>query len=121
MSLNQMRMRWHAGFNQGYNIAGSCMADPSDSRKTVRLQLPFTERSVEWLRTGDAEYPWRTEVDGQEWLIRVNDFPDNVLYSLMVDGAEVKGIDDWPAAWKRPALNGQDEFPDAIPSKAFDN
>ena len=38
-------------------------------------------------------------VGGFQWLIRLNDFPDEPLYSLLVDGAEVIHFDEWPQIW----------------------
>jgi len=58
-------------------------------------------RALSWERTGDAEVPWRVEVDGTAWRIRVNDFPAEALYSLLIDDAEVLDFDDWPDAWAR--------------------
>jgi predicted DNA-binding protein (UPF0251 family) len=34
----------------------------------------------------------------------VNDFPDEQLFTLFVDGQEQESFDDWPAAWSRPTV-----------------
>ncbi len=41
-------------------------------------------------------------VNGEEWLIRMNDFPDEPLYTLVVDGRDVIHFNDWPSEWRRP-------------------
>ena len=61
------------------------------------------ERSVAWRRTASAEQPYEAEVDGQRWTVRVNDFPAEPLYTLLIDGARVEDLDAWPIAWERPA------------------
>jgi hypothetical protein len=39
---------------------------------------------------------------GEQCLIRINDFPDEHLYTLMVNDQEVVHFDDWPLCWTRP-------------------
>ena len=57
---------------------------------------------VSWGPTGRAEFPYETLVDGRHWLVRVNDFPADALYTLIVDGREAGDFDDWPGSWERP-------------------
>ena len=58
--------------------------------------------AVAWRRTGRAEFPYAASVDGRDWLLRVNDFPAEAFYTLLVAGREVGDFDDWPALWRRP-------------------
>jgi hypothetical protein len=58
-------------------------------------------REVTWARTTDAERPWSTVVDGSHWQVQLNDFPDEILYTLIVDGTAVGDFDDWPETWRR--------------------
>ena len=60
------------------------------------------KRPVVWSKTRDAEYPLAAVVNGETWQIRVNDFPEEELYTLLVDGRDVGSFDDWPTAWERP-------------------
>ena len=60
------------------------------------------ELAIEWRHTGDGEFPYRAEVDGHTLVIRVNDFPAEPLYTLLVDDQEAEDLEDWPAAWRRP-------------------
>jgi hypothetical protein len=62
-----------------------------------------SERRIEWRATGDAELPYEADVDGVRWTVRVNDFPAEPLYTLIVGGAEARDINTWPRAWIRPA------------------
>ncbi len=62
-----------------------------------------TARAVTFWRTASAERPYEAEVDGRRWTVRVNDFPAEPLYTLLVDGEPVEDLDGWPPAWRRPA------------------
>jgi len=57
------------------------------------------ERAVGWTRGDDLEMPWGALVDGQTWRVRLNDFPDEPMYALLVDGVPVGDFHDWPEAW----------------------
>jgi uncharacterized protein YjaG (DUF416 family) len=56
---------------------------------------------VSWEDTGDPEYPWAAEVERENWQVRLNDFPDDFMYSLIANGREVGDFHDWPGSWKR--------------------
>jgi uncharacterized protein YjaG (DUF416 family) len=58
-------------------------------------------RALSWKSTGDASYPWAAEVDGNIWRIRINDFPDELMYSLIIDGENAGDFHDWPEIWQR--------------------
>jgi hypothetical protein len=58
--------------------------------------------------------PWRTiepnqhsiiytaVVGNSEWKIRINDFPAEPLYTLIVDCSEIIHFNDWPKEWVKP-------------------
>ncbi len=59
--------------------------------------------SLKWQNTGDAVYPLRTEHESIEYWIRINDFPEEKLYTLMIGKSEeVISFNDWPPLWIRP-------------------
>ena len=58
-------------------------------------------RPSTWTPTGDLDYPWAADVDGQRWQVRLNDFPDDVMYTLIVAQDAVGDLHDWPLAWDR--------------------
>jgi uncharacterized protein YjaG (DUF416 family) len=58
-------------------------------------------RPLSWESTGDPIYPWAVEVDGNSWRIRINDFPDELIYSLMIGGELAGDFHDWPETWQR--------------------
>jgi hypothetical protein len=59
-----------------------------------------------WESTGDGEFPYRAEVKGHTFTIRINDFPAEPLYTLLIDAQEIEYLEDWPSAWVRPGRLG---------------
>jgi hypothetical protein len=51
-------------------------------------------------------------VSGATFMIRINDFPTEPLYTLMIDEQEIEDLEDWPAAWEKPTI------PDALLDRA---
>lgn len=70
------------------------------------LRQPICEKlhamPLVWEHTGDGVVPFRTSVGERTLTVRVNDFPAEPLYTLLVDGDEVEDLDDWPDAWHKP-------------------
>lgn len=71
---------------------------------TVRVQNYLEERVI-WRSSANVEYPYKGELDGEKLVIRVNDFPDENLYTLLVNDVEVANFDDWPKQWTKPTEN----------------
>jgi hypothetical protein len=71
------------------------------------LRLPICETlhamPLVWEHTGDGEVPYRATIGERVLTVRVNDFPAEPLYTLLVDGHEVEHLEDWPEAWQKPA------------------
>jgi hypothetical protein len=63
----------------------------------------YFELPIRWTKTVDAEFPYAAVIDGQQWTIRINDFPEEPLYTLLVGGKEVISFDSWPKTWHREA------------------
>ena len=61
----------------------------------------FSDKKVSWMKTKNTKYPYRAVVDNQEWLLRVNKFPDEPLYTLIVNSNEIIHINDWPIGWTK--------------------
>jgi len=60
---------------------------------TVAMAVPAVWREVE-----DCPGVWAT---GEGWQVRLNEFPDEVAYTLSVRGVAVLEFDDWPERWLR--------------------
>ena len=61
----------------------------------------YLEEEVKWNEGADPNYPYQTKVNGDKLVIRLNDFPDESLYTLIVNEKEVSSFDDWPKQWSR--------------------
>jgi hypothetical protein len=40
-------------------------------------------------------------VEAETWVVRVNDFPEEHLYTLYVNDEELGDFDEWPRQWAR--------------------
>jgi hypothetical protein len=58
-------------------------------------------RALSWRSTDDPIYPWAAEVDGNSWRVRINDFPDECMYSLIIGSETAGDFHDWPETWQR--------------------
>jgi hypothetical protein len=67
---------------------------------TTKVQN-YLEEKVNWKRGVDPNYPYETQINGDKLVIRLNDFPDETLYTLLVNEEEITSFDDWPKQWKR--------------------
>jgi RNA polymerase sigma-70 factor, ECF subfamily len=57
--------------------------------------------SITWEETTNPEYPYSAKIGQDNYVIRLNDFPDESLYTLIVNNEEVEDFDDWPEQWIR--------------------
>lgn len=57
--------------------------------------------SINWLKTTDALFPYQADWDGQKLQLRLNDFPEELMYSLLVNGEVQVSFDEWPSQWIR--------------------
>jgi hypothetical protein len=58
----------------------------------------YVSEAIKWNPSGDAKFPYTTMLDGKTARIRLNDFPADILYTLIVGDAEFD-LDEWPTAW----------------------
>ncbi len=61
----------------------------------------YLEEKLMWREGRDPSYPYEAAFNGEKLLIRLNDFPDEQLYTLLVNNEEFISFDDWPDQWKR--------------------
>jgi hypothetical protein len=40
-------------------------------------------------------------VQGARWKLKMNDFPDEPLWSLFIDGRRMADFSDWPPEWTK--------------------
>ncbi|MCG3161712.1 MAG: hypothetical protein JMDDDDMK_02921 [Acidobacteria bacterium] len=72
------------------------------NRGLIVTNVENLDVSVIWESNSDPENPYRAEIEDEQRLLRLNDFPDEHLYTLLVNGAAVADFDDWPVNWVRP-------------------
>jgi hypothetical protein len=59
------------------------------------------EQDIRWRNDGDPDHPWTASVDGGSLRVRLNDFPDEPMYGLMVGDRHLGDFHDWPRLWHR--------------------
>jgi hypothetical protein len=62
----------------------------------------YLAEKISWRKTVDPLYPYVAEFDGEKCVIRLNDFPAEHLYTLIIHDVEVTDFSDWPEQWRRP-------------------
>jgi len=67
---------------------------------SVKVQ-DYLEQRIMWQPSEDPEYPYVADLEGERCLVRVNDFPDDHFYTLIVGDLEVAQFDEWPKHWRR--------------------
>ncbi|HTR54435.1 MAG TPA: hypothetical protein VMJ10_27270 [Kofleriaceae bacterium] len=70
----------------------------------AQILAKLADSPLTWERTGDGELAYRTTVEGQTMTLRVNDFLDEAMYTLLAEGQEISDFDNWPDAWVRPSI-----------------
>lgn len=73
------------------------VSDPDLTPRPAEL-----DRAVSWEETGDPVYLYTAVVESETWTVRINDFPEQQLYTLFRGDREAGSFDDWPSAWLRP-------------------
>jgi len=61
------------------------------------LNTPIT-----WERASDPELLYQATHHGHVFTIRLNDFPAEPLFTLLLGNEELADLEDWPASWSRP-------------------
>jgi hypothetical protein len=71
-------------------------------RVSPRLSLDdCLNTDVRWLKTDSPTALWSAQLGAETWAIRVNDFPQDHLYTLLINDEEVGNFDEWPRVWSR--------------------
>jgi hypothetical protein len=64
--------------------------------------------AVTWSMTSEPAAQWRSQAGPETWTVRVNDFPEEHLYTLFVNDEAIGDFDEWPRQWLR-AEEGSNE------------
>ena len=62
---------------------------------------PELLRAVGWATASGLKprIMFEATVDSHDWSIRINTFPDEPAFTLLIDGGEVIHLDQWPEIW----------------------
>ena len=71
----------------------------SQSTKTPTLLQESLAKKVSWTQTHDPITPWLATVERDTWTLKVNDFPNEPMYTLLINDQEVGSFDDWQPHW----------------------
>jgi hypothetical protein len=82
--------------NEGATSRSVCIVRGKIMATAVKEYLDI---NIVWRKNSDSDYPFAAIIDGEQCLIRLNDFPEEHLYTLLVEGRVVANFDDWPATW----------------------
>jgi hypothetical protein len=61
------------------------------------------ERKIRWQNVKDSGVEFIAEVDNEKCILRMNDFPDEPLFTLIYKGNQID-FDNRPALWEIPFL-----------------
>lgn len=78
----------------------------------------YQRETITWEETKDPEYPYSAKVNQDIYLIRLNDFPDESLYTLMINNEEIEDLEDWPDRW---IISTKSMDTDRLPSEGLSN
>ena len=84
---------WNSILQWGRHLPAAFEAAPELGERLSR-KLTFST-------TSDVDHPWATEVDGEQWRVRLNDFPDDFMYTLLIDDVVIGSFNNWPESWAR--------------------
>jgi hypothetical protein len=73
----------------------------SEQRLSASARPSLEHLPLRWLPSGDPLEPLTSTRRSKKFTIRVNEFPDEPLYTLVENGAKIGDFDDWPATWQR--------------------
>jgi hypothetical protein len=59
------------------------------------------KKNVKWSRAKHPTALWCAQVGADTWTVRVNDFPEEHLYTLFVNDEGLGHFDEWPRQWSR--------------------
>lgn len=65
------------------------------------------ESKIDWEKSKTEEYFFQTIFDGRKILLRLNDFPDEPICTIIINSQETD-IEEFPEKWTLPAHRTND-------------
>ena len=63
--------------------------------------LKYLGQEIVWHETDDTEFPYEANRHNERMIIRLNDFPEEPLYTLIVNDVVLCDFDQWPKHWHK--------------------
>lgn len=67
----------------------------------AKADKALLESPLRWAAQKDPIYPWSCLHAHGELRVKLNDFPDEIMYSLVVNNHDAGAFHEWPAQWER--------------------
>lgn len=101
--IRQVGALWGRLWRRGQAWQGRALyaAEPTTPSEMLPMH-PLLTTSVVWQSTADPFFPYAAQVQDEWWEIRLNDFPAEPMYTLMVEGNARLDFETWPRCWYRP-------------------
>ena len=61
----------------------------------------FFNKKILWQKTDDVEFPYISIRENEKRKIRLNDFPQEPMYSLLINDEVICDFDDFPINWEK--------------------
>ena len=62
----------------------------------------YSGQFIKWKAFDEGGFIYSSSVTGQSLYIRLNDFPEESMYTLFMEKTPLIDFDDWPKNWVRP-------------------
>jgi len=88
-----------------YHVPPAWEEEDRRKEKQFTYTAPELEKlltgTLSWQATNEIDHPWSTDVSGEKWRVRLNDFPDEIMYTLVINDAVIGNFHEWPTSWRR--------------------
>jgi hypothetical protein len=64
------------------------------------------KKKIDWEKTQESEYIFSATVEGKELFLRLNDFPEEPLCTIIINGNKTN-LDDLGKGWTLPKHRGE--------------
>lgn len=78
---------------------------PAQTQEFIKRRVEARDlfkAEIVWKKHNNPIFPFFAIFEGLNCFIRVNDFPEETLFTLIIEDGETLDFDDWPAQWTRP-------------------
>jgi len=67
-------------------------------------EFPELKNQINWqhAKENKSKVLYVATSEGNEWGVRMNNFPDEPCFTLLINKKEVLHFDDWPLFWLKP-------------------